>query len=145
MKKILCYIVLIILLVLLLLPPVLRYFKEDYEEVKVAKVKDTVMVLNCSNSKEKINTSYLNGKTYNLQYQISGDYTLESDELMPIQEIITRYAKINYQQSLNVTDYKVDFSSFDTIPPELKEYAKELESQKDTYTSKGFTCSMNNY
>ena len=70
MKKIVGYALIIILLFMLFLPPMLRHFTKDLKTIEVSKSKDEVRVLNCTRLNEKINTSYLNGKTYNFRRKI---------------------------------------------------------------------------
>ena len=149
MKRIFYYALIIFLLFMLFLPPVLRsYGKDLYHEIQISKSKDKVMVLNCSSLNEKINTSYLNDKTYNFQYQIEGNYTnLDNEEikLNAIQEKIKNYAKITYHQENNSTDYRIDFNMLNVIPNGIQDYNKNINEQQNFYTALGYTCTINGY
>ena len=143
MKKIICYALIIILLFLLFLPPILRRFGKVDKEVAITKSKNVVMVLKCSKQNEKINTSYLNGQTYNLQYQIKKDLT--NEELNTDEKRIKEYAKVSIDKNNQTMDYRVDFNSLSLLPDSLKDYAKEINEQKAFYTNLGYTCSMNDF
>ena len=79
MKKLLLYMTLLILIVLLFLPPMLRLFGKDlYKERKfTTKQTNELEMLNCTKYNETISTSFLNGKAYNIKYEISGNHVPE--------------------------------------------------------------------
>lgn len=140
MKRLTCLVVLAVLFALLLLPPFLRRFVSfDLEKVSTKGSNDKVLILNCEKQEEKINTSYLNDKPYNIQYKINGNYTNEEETDNSIIMDLRNYSTIKYQDNKNVTIYKIDVNNIKEGL--LTNYLLSINEQMHYYEKIGFTCS----
>ena len=146
MKKFLCLITIGLLVMLLFLPPYLRRFANFDMEVVVANGQDDVIsALNCKKNNEMINTSYLNNKPYNIQYKISGNYTLEDSEIDENEIIhnLRSYALVKYNEKKKQTVYKIEVDKINDKTL-LGSYLLPINDASNYYQSLGFTCSAIN-
>lgn len=144
MKKVLLYLALVFLIILLLLPVGLRLFgKNLYQESNNNKPKNVYGTLSCTKLNEKINQTYLNGKPYNLWYQIIGSFgsnTGEVDESNQTALDLKDYATISYSDISMATDYKIDFNNYSSLPEGLEKYGQDIDNQANYYNILGFMC-----
>ena len=146
MKNFLLYLAIIILIVLLFLPKGLRLFAKDlYKEAE--KPKDVIESLSCNKLNESMNISYLNGKTYNLSYNITGNYEFETDntetestnQLNPTKDL-RGVATIDYNQVADMTTFKIDLSSVENVQESLILYTMSIDEERDLLSQNGFSC-----
>lgn len=146
MKNFLLYLAMIILIVLLFLPKGLRLFAKDlYKETE--KPKDVIESLSCNKLNESMNISYLNGKTYNLSYNITGNYEFETDntetestnQLNPTKDL-RGVATIDYNQVADMTTFKIDLSSVENVQESLILYTMSIDEERDLLSQNGFSC-----
>ena len=163
MKNILLYFALFLLIILLLLPPALRLFgKNLYNEKKFPKKNEEVLeILNCTKINETINMSFLNGKAYNIKYEITGNHLpLESNEEdslsngendeTEVQEnqIIDDfkdYAEVSFVEEKNLTEYRIALNLYDVIPEKLLNHTKSIDEVSSYYTGLSFSCTKQKY
>lgn len=146
MKNFLLYLSIFILLILLFLPWGLRTFAKDVYK-PVEKPKDVIETLSCNKLNESMNITYLNGKTYNIAYNITGNYELEQEDnqitsqegLNPTKDL-RPLAVIQYNQVSDVTLFKVDLSSYDNTLETLNLYTRVIDEEKNVLSQNGFSC-----
>ena len=152
MKNILLYFALFILIILLFIPFVFRLIGKDWYANKSVKLIDTLETLNCNKANETVNLTFLNNKPHNLQYLIRGNY-IKNDELADesidttqientmINDLYDIASKV-YKDSDDVTEFKIDISSYEVIPSVLEKYVHK-ESASTYYAELGFSCTKN--
>ena len=164
MKNMLLYISLFLLVILLLLPPGLRLFgKNLYKEKKLSKQEDVLEILNCTKINETIDTSFLNGKAYNIKYEISGNFSLENEDenekndnqkndleennenKVLIRDDFKEFAEIKYIESKNLTEYRLALNIYENIPEKLSNYARSINEMSMYYEGLSFSCTTQKY
>lgn len=171
MKNILLYLALFILIILLLLPPGLRMFgKNLFSGKKVSTIKDELEILSCTKINESISTTFMNGKAYNIKYEISGNHVsaVETEEIeenkLPdetsendlnseinhevqnsIIDDFTDYAQIKYIEDKNLTEYRIAVNLLDVIPEKLQNHTKSISEVESFYRDLSFSCTKQKY
>lgn len=164
MKNILLSLALFALVILLLLPPLLRLFgKNLYADKKNNNIQDEYEMLKCSKINETISVSFVNGKTYNIKYEISGNHAVDEsineevidskelpdetenleEEKIPVNSLIEDfkdYAEIKYKEDTNLTEFIISMNKFDTTPEKLSNHAKTIDEVKNYYSELSFSC-----
>ena len=148
MKNFLLYFVLLILVGFLFLPPGLRMFAKDlYNEKEPEKPKDVIETLTCNKLNESIFLSYQNSKAYLFMYNIMGDYSLETEDNegdnLDIMSEIRSNATIEYNKVSNITKFTISLYNYENIPENLLLYTKDINSEIDLFSEKGFSCTKN--
>lgn len=141
-KNVLMCVALVFLIILLLLPVGLRLFAKDLYNSKKEKPKDAVLVLNCTKLNETINTSYVNGKPYNFQYQLLSSTSVENSE-ENYNEIVLNikdYAERKESDTSGVIEYRIALNKYTNYPQTLQNYVKNIDEESIYYNGKGFTC-----
>lgn len=161
MKNMLLYLALFLLIILLFLPAGLRLFGNNlYKNKKITEQND-LEILNCTKIDETINTSFLNGKAYNIKYEIRGNYVLEENENININEnenkdeldvnknVIVNdfrnYAKISFVEDKGLTEFRIAVNLLDVIPEKLQNHTKSINEVKDFYNELLFSCTTQKY
>lgn len=167
MKNILLYLALFLLVILLLLPPGLRMFgKNLFNEKKTPTIKNELEVLSCTKINESISTSFMNGKAYNIKYEISGNHVNvnEEENVLPDEstennlnsEIESQvphsiindfndYAQIKYIEEDNLTEYRIAVNLLDSIPEPLQNHTKSIDEVESYYRELLFSCTRQKY
>ena len=159
MKNILLYFTLFLLIILLLLPPGLRLFgKNLYTTPIIPKNKDVLEILNCTKINETISTSFLNGKAYNIKYEISGNHLSQDNEnsLLNTEETdnvnkntivddLNSYAEVKYIEEKNITEFRLAVNLLNNIPDSLVNYTKSIQEVSNYYTDLSFSCTIQKY
>ncbi len=151
MKNVLLWIALFLLIIFLLIPPALRLFGKDlYKNVK--KEKDVLEVLQCTKLNETISETYLNGNAHNLLYSVKGNYENVDLSILEDSSIfkdmmydIKGAATITYDETKDLTSFKVDLSSLNPLPGGLSKYTQKMNEQKIFYTNQKFSCTTQKY
>ena len=146
MKNFLLYLSIFILLVLLFLPWGLRTFAKDVYKTP-EKPKDVIETLSCNKLNESMNITYLNGKTYNIAYNITGNYELETEEnltssqegLNPTKDLRI-LATIEYNPDSDITIFRVDLSSYTDTIETLNPYTRGIDEEINVLAQNGFSC-----
>ena len=144
MKNILLYFSIFILFVLLFLPWGLRTFAKDIYK-PVEKPKDVIETLSCNKINETLNITYLNSRTYNIYYNITGNYETETesgddaDILMPWRDLRTS-SVIEYNQVADITTFRVDLSSGESNIESLTPYTRGIDEELELLAQNGFSC-----
>ena len=156
-NRLLCYIGLFFLVVFLLLPPALRWFgKNLYVKEKVKK--DEVLVLSCNKTGEKLDSSFLNGEPQNIKYTVKGNHstTINKEEENTgdtntqvtsknnLMELISPYAKIEYDQEENKTIFSVKVSDLKVLENYTPLFSS-VSNQEEYFSSQAFYCEKRVY
>ncbi len=161
MQKIIGVSAIVMLLLLILFPPFLRkYANFDTMKMEAKGKNDSINVVNCKDADSEINTSYLNGKTYNIQYKIRGNYqdlhhndeNQEKDENNNLPElkenemanILKPFAKESYDAKKDQTIYKLAITDELLKNISLNNYLLSIKDQITYYESLGYKCSSLN-
>ncbi len=141
-KKVFCYFGLVILNILLFAPMVTRIvFKEKKPEVKP----DVVTVLTCEKTGESIRSTFLNDEPKNIQYQISGDYSMSSKEDLetvitnPVLKKFINYAQPEYDEGQRVSIIKFN-TSITQGSLDYEIIFNNITNQEEYYRSQNFSC-----
>lgn len=156
MKKVLLSLALVVLIILLFIPLIFRLVGKDwYKENK--KTLTVVETLNCNKADETLNLTYKNNNPYNLQYLIKGNYVdsiitetgdalinevLEVNSENAIMNDLKDFSKVTYDESKDVTEFRIDISSYDIVPEALEKYTSK-ENASTYYANLGFSCTKN--
>lgn len=146
MKNFLLYLSIFILVILLFLPWGLRTFAKDVYKTP-EKPKDIIETLSCNKLNESMSITYLNGKTHNIAYNITGNYELETEENLQIQQEglvptkdLRNFAVIEYNQVADMTIFRVDLSSYDNTLEVLNSYTRGIDEENNVLAQNGFSC-----
>ena len=148
MKNILLYFAIFILLILLFLPWGLRTFAKDIYK-PIEKPKDVIESISCNKLNETMNISYLNGKTYNIFYNITGNYETEiennaevetTNNLNPTKDLRS-VSQVEYNQVADMTTFKVDLANNPSVSESISMYTRGIDEEINILSQNGFSCS----